>query len=1063
MSLDAVNFDEARQSQLPAVELLVNEGYTYLSRKQALESRGDDDSKCLLGEVLRRSLARINGYEHSGGRRAFGEADIARVADELEAVRYEGLIDTSRTISGMIMPDLGGSSIEVYHDGRHENKSIRYFDFEHPENNEYHVTVEYKVTGRESIRCDIVCFVNGIPLVVIENKKSSVGYQKGISQLLRYQTPEHAPKLFTYAQLLLAMDSEHAQYGTAGTRQEFYVSWREKDADESALVAEIAAIASKPIDTDVHAQLLSDLNGYAQRDQLQPGWSSAPQDVAIYGMLRPDRLLALAKHFVFYDGPDKKVARYQQYFAIQRMLQKIEQYDITDKGRRRRGGIVWHTQGSGKSLTMVMFVRALIEHPYIINPRIIVVTDRIDLDKQIKKTFVHGKLKKDVKQMASGTELLRAIKNKDTNVLTTLVHKFDSAGRKRSGLVDLDDNIFVLIDEAHRTQGGDANAEMLQVIPNACFIAFTGTPLLKKDKSRQKFGDFIDSYTIDDALADGVVLPLIYEGRYVALEQDEARIDRLADRVAEDLPAYQQSLLRKRVERKTLQENPGRMDEICDDIEKHFLKCFHGRGLKGQVVAPSKYGALLMQRYFERRGKLRTALVLSDESGEISDEEYKKRAVADYFKTIKANYASLKTYEETVIEEFTHEPDSYELLIVVDKLLTGFDAPCNTVLYLARDLQDHNLLQAIARVNRLHDNPLQSKSAGYIIDYSENAAHIHSAMQLFGNYDPDDVRGTLIDVHQKIRELDQRYSELVDVFHGVTSSPHELIGHLADDPTRRIFKDKYSDLLRVFEECMTLREFTDKIGSNELAHYRLELKKFAELKRNAEVQYGDRVDLAKYEREIARILDQHVVAQPAVILTEQIEVTDREQLNQAIEQLGDTKSKAEAIAAQTERRIRQHRDQDEVLYDRFSQRIKEILQAMHDRKIADAEALKQLRLLDEEVEQRKDDDVPQSLRAIAGADILYRNLRDELTISANQNEVYEQIVAELAGVVHHCATVDWWRNYETKRRMRSELDDYLYDISAIKPELSLDYARIERIIDTVLALAENNHATFTAQ
>jgi hypothetical protein len=238
-----------------------------------------------------------------------------------------------------------------------------------------------------------------------------------------------------------------------------------------------------------------------------------------------------------------------------------------------------------------------------------------------------------------GNELLEHIKSKDTSVLTTLIHKFESAGKKRTDFVDTDDNIYVLIDEAHRSQGGDANMEMLRVIPNACVIAFTGTPLLRKDKSRSKFGEFIDKYTIDDALADHVVLPLIYEGRYVALDQNAPQIDRLADRVSEDLSAQNKYKLQRRVENRTLAEVPSKLEEVCADIEDHYMHNFKNTGLKGQIVAPSKYAAVVMQRWFERRHKLQTALIISDDNNEISEEDLKKQEVADYLSEIKAKYA----------------------------------------------------------------------------------------------------------------------------------------------------------------------------------------------------------------------------------------------------------------------------------------------------------------------------------------------------------------------------------------------------------------------------------------
>ncbi len=1066
--LEQVNFDEAKQSQLPLVELLIGLGYGYVSRAEALAQRGGDTGRFLLGDVARESLMRINAYEHAGQVYTFSELDVAKVVDELENVRLEGLIVTSKEVYHTLMPKTGGKTVRVYHDGRYESKSFRFIDFEHPENNDFRVTVEYKVTGKETIRCDVVCFVNGIPMVVIENKKSSVDVSEALSQLNRYQKPEHCPKLFVYPQLLIGTNSAEFLYGTTGTPNKFYVSWREKDGDEEKLQKEIAALVATSIDETVYLRLLRDLNGYTGEHSQRLERTVKPQDAGVYGILRKERLLDIAKNFVFYDGPYKKVARYQQYFAIHKMLKRIEQTEPIESsygGRtKRRGGVVWHTQGSGKSLTMVMFVRALIEHPNIINPRVIIVTDRKDLDRQIKNTFKNAGLKKEVKQATSGENLLQLIKNKDSAVITTLVHKFDSAGRKNGGRTDFEDhdqNIFVLVDEAHRTQGGEANLEMLRTIPNACYIAFTGTPLLKNEKTRQKFGDFIDQYTIDDALGDKIVLPLIYEGRYVPLDQDESEVDRLSDRVMEDLSSKQKYVLQRDVERRALQENPRRIAEICHDIQKHYVSRFQGTGLKAQIVAPSKYAALEMKRFFDSAGKINTALVMSDESGEIAMDDEHRNEIVVFLKQIKADYVNLQKYEESVIESFVDSPDGIEILIVVHKLLTGFDAPRNTVLYLTKELKDHDLLQAIARVNRLHESSITSKTSGFIIDYSENAENIHTAMQLFGSYEAQDVKGALVDVHEKINELEQAYGQLCDVFNGVTKDDQALLEHLRDEPTRREFGDKVNRLVTLFGECLSLREFAEKFDSEKVELYKREVKKFHNLKKSAALQYGDHVDLQKYKRELVKILDENIKAAEAEVLTDEIEITDRDKLKQAIEELGSDASKAEAIAAQTERRLSARREQDEVLYNRFSERISEILQAMRDKKMADIEALKQLRLIDEEVEQKKDSDLPGEVREIAGADIYYRNLRNELSIVQDDPDMYRDIVLEITGVVRRNATVDWWRNFEAKRLMRSELDDYLYDVAKMQYGIDLSEEQTSRVIDAAINLAEHNHQTFS--
>jgi type I restriction enzyme R subunit len=334
---------------------------------------------------------------------------------------------------------------------------------------------------------------------------------------------------------LVATNGKELQYGTTGTGAKFYAVWREKGVSLEDMEARVNALIQKPIDTTLYSQVLKDLNGYTKGLTQKTDRLPTEQDRGVVSLFDPRRLLDLTKNYILFDAGVKKLSRYQQYFAIHKMLARVEEEETTEQGiTRRRGGLVWHTQGSGKSLTMVMFVKALIEDPNIKNPRVIIVTDRRDLDKQIKDTFKNCNLKKEVIQATSGQDLLEKIRSKDLSVVTTLVQKFETARNKNSGFADTDKNIFVLIDEAHRTQGGLANFEMNRIIPNACYIGFTGTPLMKdKKESWRKFGGYIDKYTIDDALEDHVVLPLIYEGRYVDLVENIEQIDRQVERITE--------------------------------------------------------------------------------------------------------------------------------------------------------------------------------------------------------------------------------------------------------------------------------------------------------------------------------------------------------------------------------------------------------------------------------------------------------------------------------------------------------------------------------------------------
>jgi len=641
--------------------------------------------------------------------------------------------------------------------------------------------------------------------------------------------------------------------------------------------------------------------------------------------------------------------------------------------------------------------------------------------------------------------------------VTTLVHKFRTAGKK-TGVVDLDENIFVLIDEGHRGHNGISNLEMNKIIPNACYIAFTGTPLLKNEKSTHKFGTFIDKYTIDDALTDGIILPLIYEGRYVDLVQDRKEIDRLSDRVMDDLNDKQKYQLQKKIENKIIKDNPKRINEIAYDIEKHYLKQFKDTGLKAQIVAPSKFSATLFQKYFDNSGKITTSLVVSDENGIISEEDGHKRDVEAYLKKIKESHQSLLSYEKEVIESFKHNDDGVEILIVVDKLLTGFDAPRNTVLYLAKELHDHNLLQAIARVNRLYENKVLPKTAGYIIDYSENANNIKTAMELFGNYDENDVKGTLIDVDEKIEELEKSYSVLHDFFKTVKGDDEAYIQSLEEEPHRKEFYDALNLFLKNFNECMVLQDFVHEFKN--LDTYRGELKKFMELRKTASVRYADRVDFDKYKQALIKIMDDNIKADEAELLTRQITITDREAFDKAVEELGSDKSKAEAIAAQTQKTITEQLEADPVFYQKFSDKINEILEKMRKKKLADIEALKQMKLITDEVLNKKDDTIPTKLQNKKGADIFFRNLEVDFVKHKLSEDKYIDIVINVFDCLKKEAIVDWYRNSEVKRIIFNKLDDYLYDEVVTGQGVKLTSDDIKNIIDKVIKLATENYQLF---
>lgn len=690
-------------SQIPALLEFVNLGYTYISRAKITKLR-ENTSQYILRKIAFKALREINDNNISDKSIHDAVFDMENNID-----MGMGALPASREIFSLLM---AGRSVSELVGGRRTSPQIKFIDFKNPEKNHFHVCAEFELSEGHDRRPDIVLFVNGIPFAVIENKKESVKVSDAVAQMVRNQGRNETPKFFFFPQILLATNVRELKYGTMLTPQKFYSHWKEKDSNQEMCDAEVSDIINKSVKHNVVKQIAKDLirGNYVQAKSR----SVTNQDRGIYSLLKQDRLIDLTRNFILYDNNIKKIARYPQYFAIKKTLKRLKTFD---KSGRRQGGLIWHTQGTGKSLTMVMFVKCLIDDPEIILPRVIVVTDRRDLDKQISDTFAACNIKKDVKRAVSAAELLRLIREKDQRVITALIHKFEASREKRD-FEDEDANVFILIDEAHRTQGGKGNIELNFVLPKACQIGFTGTPLMKREKSSErKFGGIIDAYTISEAEADGVVLPLIYQPRFVEQTVQKVLLDEFYNQITQDLTETQKKDLQQKFNSsQIIEETSQRIETIALDILKHYEK-FLNTGLKAQVVAPSKYAAVMFQEAFKLQEKVQAEVIISDTADKEEDDQLPehKKIVAEWINKEKHKHGSLETREKNLIRDFKENPEGVRILIVVDKLLTGFDAPRNTFLYLAKQLKDHNLLQAIARVNRLFygDEKREVKANGF--------------------------------------------------------------------------------------------------------------------------------------------------------------------------------------------------------------------------------------------------------------------------------------------------------------------------------------------------------------
>lgn len=1047
------DYDEASVSQIPALLQLHNLGYTYLTRADAAQAR-ESKGQYILGEIAFQALRAINPDEIS-------DKSIRDALFETEQMPdlSDGIIRASEQIYSLL---ISGKAVPELIDGRRVSPQMRFINWKEPEQNRYHVCAEYELHEGSDRRPDIVCFVNGIPFVVIECKRESVPVAEAVQQMLRNQKKGETPKFFLFPQLLLATNVRELKYGTMLTPAKFYTHWKERKLEGMDFDEVVSGAVNRPVEPEVVQAIAADL---IRGDYTQAERAVTEQDRGIHALLEPTRLLDLVRNFVLYDAGEKKVARYQQYFAIRKAMAKLKTFD--EEGRRQ-GGLIWHTQGSGKSLTMVMLVKCLIDDADVKLPRVLVVTDRRDLDKQISDTFAACNIKKDVVKTSRAKDLLQLLREKDQRVITALIHKFDAA-REQRDFVDDDPNIFVLIDEAHRTQGGAANAELNLVLPRACQIAFTGTPLMSGEKkSARKFGGIIDAYTISEAEADGVVLPLIYQPRHAELSVSDNLLDRFYDQITEELTEAQKKDLQKKFDSSQIvEETSQRIESVALDIVQHYRQ-YRDTGLKAQVVAPSKYAAVRFKEAFDLLGAVETEVIIS-ESNDKADEDKlpeRKKVVAEFLEKEKHKHgSSLDQRERKLIRDFKQNPEGVRILIVVDKLLTGFDAPRNTFLYLAKQLKDHNLLQAIARVNRLFDGDegREAKVNGFVIDYSRNAKNLKNAMQLFANYDAEDVERALLDTDDKISELEDVYQSLHEIFKAVKNKrdTEAYIKVLEGSAERREhFYELVNQFIRQFAACNMLHDFSSKFGADKLHRYQRDLKRFVELKKIQKTLNAETVDFSQYEDQIRRILDKYVSADYVREMADPVCVSESAAFNAYLdrsEQGLNDKSKAEAITAQTSRTIRENYHKDPEFYRHFSEKISKLIADLRSAKEEDARALLQkVREMQKQVDDYEDGDIPEVLKVAKRFHPYLRGIRAELPDSVLDGAELCHVVQDLVAVVERHKIVDWYKNVEVRRQVSLDLEDYLFDELKGKRGVDLPIEKVERIVGLVWKLAVEN-------
>lgn len=1025
--MDKNAYLEINASQRPALALFEAMGYTYISPADCDKQRGSR-YRVLLRDILRGQLRRLNRYVYAGAENEFSAANIERAMEDLDEPLTDGLVRTSEKIYDALL--LGKSYPETVGDGKMLSFNLKYIDWDNPQNNVFHVTEEFAVDSRDrqhNARPDIVLFINGIPFAVIECKAPHIPVEEAVGQMIRNQQAAYIPQLFKFAQLVVATNKNAVKYATAGTPKKFWSVWKEQDADW--LQARLSALVPDRMPTE--------------------------QDRNTVSLFSRERVFELIRYFILFDANVKKVCRYQQFFAVREIMKTIAESDEHDN---RQSGVIWHTQGSGKSLTMVMLAKYILMELKDCHPRVVIVTDRKELDAQIAATFAHTRL--TPARATSGRHLVELVNSARADVITSIINKFNTVERQEVKNPSRD--IFVLVDESHRSNYSLMATRMRSVFPNACYIGFTGTPLMKSEKNTMaRFGRLIHKYTIRDGVEDGAIVPLIYEGRFVEQKVDEENIDLWFKQTTRRLTeAQREDLRRKWSSIRRLTSTDARIKRIALDISEHFIEGYKDTGFKAMLATNYKRDAIRYLECFEQFGDLNCAVVISppdmregvDDADEGADD-----LVVSFWNKMMQQYGDADRYEEAIKNRFCD--GEIDILIVCSKLLTGFDAPLCQVLYIDKELKEHGLLQAIARTNRLHEG----KDYGLIVDYRGLIEKLDTAMDMYSgagleNFDGGDLKGVVVDVMSAIGNLRSAYTQLVELFApvGSISDAEAVEVFLADDKMRQDFYTLLCAFGRALHLVLNAEQAYNALSKEERQKYQDTFIFFSKVRRSVKLQYCDAIDNAEYEPLMQNLLDTHLSVAGLKKITSPIDILNKDDFEKELEELGSLRSKADAIASRMTRSISEKRDENPAYYDSFSKRIRDALALYKEKVISEAEYLAKMRtIMGDYHAGRSTVSYPERIKNNVHAQAFFGVLTalfDEVEDERITPDFVAEVSEEITKIVASHSQVDWTNNKTIHDRISQDIDDLFYKYEK-EHGLKLSFDLIDKIIDNVKTVA----------
>ena len=692
------------------------------------------------------------------------------------------------------------------------------------------------------------------------------------------------------------------------------------------------------------------------------------------------------------------------------------------------------------------------------HPRVVIVTDRKELDAQIAATFAHTRL--TPARATSGRHLVELVNSARADVITSIINKFNTVERQEVKNPSRD--IFVLVDESHRSNYGLMATRMRSVFPNACYIGFTGTPLMKSEKNTMaRFGRLIHKYTIRDGVEDGAIVPLIYEGRFVEQKVDEENIDLWFKQTTRRLTeAQREDLRRKWSSIRRLTSTDARIKRIALDISEHFIEGYKDTGFKAMLATNYKRDAIRYLQCFEQFGDLSCAVVISppdmregvDDADEGADD-----LVVSFWNKMMQQYGDADRYEEAIKNRFCD--GEIDILIVCSKLLTGFDAPLCQVLYIDKELKEHGLLQAIARTNRLHEG----KDYGLIVDYRGLIEKLDTAMDMYSgagleNFDGGDLKGVVVDVMSAIGNLRSAYTQLVELFApvGSISDAEAVEVFLADDNVRQDFYTLLCAFGRALHLVLNAEQAYNALSKEERQKYQDTFIFFSKVRRSVKLQYCDAIDNAEYEPLMQNLLDTHLSVAGLKKITSPIDILNKDDFEKELEELGSLRSKADAIASRMTRSISEKRDENPAYYDSFSKRIRDALALYKEKVISEAEYLAKMRtIMGDYHAGRSTVSYPERIKNNVHAQAFFGVLTalfDEVEDERITPDFVAEVSEEITKIVASHSQVDWTNNKTIHDRISQDIDDLFYKYEK-EHGLKLSFDLIDKIIDNVKTVA----------